>query len=245
MLSLILLPGLACNAELWRDQLPALADPARGHRITHRITISDVHQRCATLPEMARTLLAEHPGRHVLVGASMGGMLALEMQRQAPQQVQALALLGSSPRPDTPEQLRLRSDAIGYFESGRLEEVLQANVLFAFHPDSQGLHGRAQMIRRYITMVLAAGAPQLIAQNRAVMARVDSRPSLPAVACPTLVLCGEADKLTPPEHSQEFVATGTGIPGARLHTVPGAGHMLTMEQPEAVNRLLLDWLATL
>jgi pimeloyl-ACP methyl ester carboxylesterase len=241
MLSLILLPGLACDAELWRDQLPALADPALGYRVA----ISDVHQRCTTLPEMARTLLGEHPGRHVLVGASMGGMLALEVQRQAPQQVQALALLGSSPRPDTPEQRRLRSDAIGYFEAGRLEEVLQANMLFAFHPRSQGMHGRAQMVHRYTHMVLGAGAPQLIAQNRAVMARGDSRPGLPAVACPTLVLCGEADKLTPPEHSQDFVAPGTGIPGARLHTVPGAGHMLTMEQPAAVNRLLLDWLATL
>jgi pimeloyl-ACP methyl ester carboxylesterase len=241
MLSLLLLPGLACNAELWRDQLPALAALPG----VARVTVSDVHQRCTNLPEMARTLLAEQPGRHVLVGASMGGMLALEMQRQAPQQVQALALLGSSPRPDTPEQLRLRSDAIGLFEAGRMEELLQANVLFAFHPESTGLHGRAQMLRRYLAMVMAGGAEQLIAQNRAVMARVDSRPHLPAVACPALVLCGEADLLTPPDHSHDFVAPGSGIPGARLALVPGAGHMLTMEQPEAVNRLLMDWIATL
>ena len=236
MLSLLLLPGLACDAELWRDQLPALATG-------HRVTVATAHQRCATLPEMAATLLRENLGQHVLVGASMGGMVALEMQRQAPQQVLGMALLGSTARPDTPEMQRLRSDAIGYFEQGRMAELLQANVLFAFHPDSQGLHGRRQLLDRYLAMVMGAGAAQLIAQNRAVMARCDSRPLLAAVRCPTLVVCGEADRLTTPEQAQEMVAPGTGIPGAELHLLPGAGHMLTMEQPEAVNALLLNWLA--
>ncbi len=232
MLSVILLPGLACDATLWREQLPALA--AR-----HRVHVSDVHSRFDTLPEMAAALLAECPGRLVLVGASMGGMLALQAQRLAPRRVAGMALLGSSARPDTPELLRLRSEACVLFEQGRMDEVLQANVAFAFHPESAR---RRELVDTYLAMVRRAGAAQLIRQNRAVMARVDSRPLLPGVACPTLVLCGEADLLTPPEHAREIAAA---IPGARLELVPGAGHLPTLEQPARVNSLLLDWLQTL
>jgi len=232
MHSLILLPGLACDAAVWQGQLAALAT-------RHSVHVSDVHARCDTLPEMAAALLAECPGRHVLIGASMGGMLALEAQRQAPERVQALALLGSSARADTPELLRLRSDAIKLFEQGRVDEVLKANVSFAFHPN----HARpGPLVEAYLAMVGRAGAGQLIRQNRAVMARIDSRPLLPALRCPLLLACGEADLLTPPEQAREVAAL---VPQARLEIVPGAGHMLTMEQPERVNTLLLDWLATL
>lgn len=232
MRSLILLPGLACDATVWQGQLPALAT----RNVVH---VSDVHARFATLPEMAAGLLAECPGRHVLIGASMGGMLALEAQRQASERVLALALLGSSARADTPELLRLRSDAIQLFEQGRVDDVLQANVAFAFHPNSAH---RRSMIESYLGIVRRAGAAQLIRQNRAVMARVDSRPLLAALRCPLLVACGEADLLTPPEQAREIAAL---VPGARLEIVPGAGHMLTMEQPERVTTLLLDWLAGL
>ena len=232
MHSLILLPGLACDAAVWQAQLPPWAT-------RHRVHVSDVHQRFATLPEMAAALLAENPGRHVLIGASMGGMLALEAQRQAPERVHALALLGSSARADTPELLRLRSDAIALFEQGRVDEVLQANIMFAFHPN----HAQpGPMVDAYLAMIRRAGAAQLIRQNRAVMARIDSRRLLPALRCPLLVACGEADLLTTPEQAREIAAL---VPHARLEIVPGAGHMLTMEQPERVNTLLLAWLATL
>lgn len=230
MHTVILLPGLASDATVWRDQLPALAS-------RHLVHVSDVHFRFDTLPQMAAALLAEAPpGPLVLVGTSMGGMLALEAQRQAPQRVAAMALLGSSARADTPELLQLRSEACTLFEQGRMDEVLRANVLFAFHPNSAR---RRELVDTYLGFVRRAGAAALIRQNRAVMARVDSRPLLPQVACPVLVLCGEADLLTAPEHAQEMAAA---IPGARLEMVPGAGHLLTLEQPARVNVLLLGWL---
>jgi pimeloyl-ACP methyl ester carboxylesterase len=94
-------------------------------------------------------------------------------------------------------------------------------------------------------MLGRAGANQLIAQNRAVMARVDSRPHLGAISCPVLVACGEADQLTPAELSREMVALLPQTPQAQLEIVPGAGHMLTMEQPERVSALLLRWVASL
>jgi pimeloyl-ACP methyl ester carboxylesterase len=228
----ILLPGLASDATLWRDQLPALS--AR-----HRVSVTDVHARHPTLPTMAAALLAEQPGDLVLVGTSMGGMLALEVVAQAPQRVKALALLGTTARADTPEIIQLRSDAIKLFEQGRAEEVLRANVAFAFHPSRAS---DAELVATYLGLVLRAGAQQLIAQNRAVMARPDRRAMLPSIQCPTLVVCGDSDALTPPECSRELAA---GIPGARLEVLAGCGHLLTLEQPQRVNALLMDWLAEL
>jgi len=225
-----LLPGLACDAELWREQLSALST-------LRPVRVTDVHTRYATLPQMAAALLAEQRGDLLLCGTSMGGMLALEALRQAPQRVKALALLASSARPDTPELIRLRSDAIALFEQGRIREVLQANLAFAFDPS----HAKA-LAPAYLAMIERAGAAQLIAQNRAVMARADMRPLLPQVACPTLVVAGQSDLLTPPEHAQEMAAR---IPGARLELLPRCGHMLTWEQPQRVNALLIDWLAGL
>jgi len=233
MPSVILLPGLACDAGLWAAQQPALV----AH---HDVHISTVHQRADSLPDMAALLLSELPaGRHVLVGASMGGMLALEMHRQAPQRVLALGLLGTTARPDTPELIALRTQACELFASGRMDEVLRANVLFAFHPDQTR---DTALVGRYLAMIRRAGAQQLVAQNHAVMARPDSRPHLALVRCPVLVACGEADGLTTPEHAREMAAL---MPHAQLHLLPGAGHMLTMEQPERVTALLLRWLAQL
>ena len=230
MTTLILLPGMACDAALWQPQLPALAS----HR---RVVIADVHGRADSLPEMAALLLAEHPGPLILAGCSMGGMLAMETARQAPARVRGLALLGTTARPDTPELITLRSDAIVLFAQGRAEELLRINAMFAFHPSHQ-----RRLLEDYITMVMRAGATGLIRQNRAAMARADLRPSLPAVACPTLVIGGLVDQLTPPDCAREIAAA---IPGAQLHLLPDCGHMLTWEQPQAVTDHLLAWLAGL
>ena len=229
---LILLPGLACDAALWRHQQPALAAAHPG-----QVLVADVHNRAASLSAMAALLLAEQPGPLLLAGCSMGGMLALEAARQAPQRVRGLALLGTTARPDTPELVALRRQAITEFEAGRIEPLLRANLLFAFHPSHQ-----ARLADDYIAMLHRAGASGLIAQNRAVMYRVDLRPTLGAITCPTLVVAGADDLLTPPEHAREIAAA---IPGALLRLLPECGHMLTWEQPAALNGLLLDWLGAL
>jgi pimeloyl-ACP methyl ester carboxylesterase len=233
MTRVILLPGLASDAALWRHQVPALS--AAGHAVH----VSDAHARASTLSGMAHALLADHEGPLVLVGTSMGGILALEVLRQAPHRVAALALLGSSARPDTPQMIRLRSAAVLEFEQGRVDEILRANVPFAFHP---GRQGDAALVSDYFEMVHRAGAAQLVRQNRAIMARPDSRPLLRRLRCPVLVVCGDADALTPPECSQEIAAA---VPQAELHVLPACGHLLTWEQPGAVNALLRDWLARL
>jgi pimeloyl-ACP methyl ester carboxylesterase len=133
----------------------------------------------------------------------------------------------------------LRETAIVLFEQGRVAEVIEPNVAMAFHPAQAG--DRA-LVQGYLDFVLRAGPAQLVRQNRAVIARPDARAHLPSLRCATLVMCGDADQLTPPELSREIAAL---VPGAELVMVPRCGHMLTMEQPEFVNRRLLAWLETL
>lgn len=228
MTALILLPGLASNETLWRDQQRALA------RWSPHVT--DVHTREDTIPAMAAALLREHAGAMVLCGASMGGMVAMEAARQAPERIAGLALLGTDARPDSPEMIALRTNAIARFAQGRVREVIEPNIAFAFHPDNA-----PALAGSYLDFVLAAGAGQLIRQNRAVIARPDARVHLPQVRCPTLVMCGEADQLTPPERSREIASL---VPHARLVMVPRCGHMLTMERPDVVNEVLVEWLTT-
>ena len=239
--TLVFLPGLANDAEVWADVREALqraAPPALQPLLAHAC-VSDVHARHATLPQMAQALLEEHAGPLLLAGHSMGGMVALHAVRQAPARAAGLALLGTAARADTPEIIQLRRDACVQFAAGHVEEVLRTNVAFAFHPEYAA---DKAMVARYFAIVQRAGAAQLIAQNQAVMARDDNRAHLAAIdtrACPTLVLCGEADALTPPEVSREIA---DAVPGARFELLPRCGHMLTLEQPAAVAERLAVWL---
>lgn len=225
-LTLVLLPGMACDEALWRHQLPALA--ALGPTV-----VADVHQHGTSLPAMAEALLQRHPGPLLLAGCSMGGMLAMHCWQQAPERIRGLALMGTSARPDSAEMKALRTEAIGLFEAGRMAEVLRANAVFAFHR----AHG-PRLVDDYLAMIERGGAPALVRQNRAVMARADLRPLLPSITCPTLVMGGLDDQLTPPECQQEMA---DAIPGATLQWLAECGHMLTWEQPDAVTTALLAW----
>ena len=188
---------------------------------------------------MAAALLREHPGPLILCGASMGGIVAMEVLHQAPARIQGLALLGTTARPETADMQRLREAAMELFAQGRAAEILRANLPMAFHASRAS---NTALTDSYMAFVLQAGATQLVRQNRAVITRPDARLHLGATRCPVLVLCGDSDQLTPPECSREIAAL---IPHSQLVMLPQCGHMLTMEQPEFVNRCLLDWLQTL
>lgn len=229
MAQLILIPGLAGDATMWQSQLTVLP----GHL---KPVVTDVHTRHDSVSAMAAALLREHAGELLLCGTSMGGMIAMEAARQAPARLRGLALLGTNARPETTAMHSLREAAVALFEQGRVEEVIAPNVSMAFHPSNAA---DATLVQSYLDFVLRAGADQLIRQNRAVMSRPDARVHLAQLTCPTLVMCGDSDQLTPPECSREIAGL---VPGAELVMVADCGHLLTMERPDAVNAALLAWL---
>lgn len=226
---IVLLPGLAADAAMWVAQRDALA-------ATRDVHITDVHFRFATLHDMADALLAEHAGELVLCGASMGGILALECVRQAPQRVHGLALLGTTARPDSPEIAALRANAFAMIDDGRYEDMINLNVPFSFHADRLA---ERDLVDPYLDMLRRAGPEQLVRQNIATAARPDNRALLPTLRCPTLVLCGDADAVTSVDASREIAQL---VPGAELELIERCGHMLTMERPREVNAALLGWL---
>ena len=228
MTQVVLIPGLGGDRVMWRAQLEALRE--------WNPVVTDAHMRHASIPGMARALLEEFHGPLVLCGASMGGMLAMEAARQSPGRVAGLALLGTTARPESAEMREVRENAIRLFLQGRLEEVIEPNVHFAFHPD----HAKDEAIAAaYLDFVLRAGPEQLVRQNRAVIARPDARAHLGALRCPVLVMHGDCDQLVPPDNAREIAAL---VPHAQLVVIERCGHMLTMEQPARVNAALANWL---
>lgn len=227
MQNLVMLPGLASDGGLFEAQARDLADIAA-------VTIGDTLQD-ASLPEMARRVLAGAPDRFALAGLSMGGYLAFELLRQAPARITRLALLDTSARPDTPEATRLREDAIATVGKLPYEKLCWASLPRLVAPDASDAVKQA-----VVDMSMRVGPETYIRQQRAIMARPDSRPDLAKIAVPTLVLVGEHDALTPPDIAREIAA---GIAHATYVEIPGSGHMSAMERPDAVTAALRTWLA--
>jgi pimeloyl-ACP methyl ester carboxylesterase len=225
---LLLLPGLLCDRALWAAQVEDLADVAEPR-------VADM-TRDDSLDGMARRALGEAPPRFALAGLSMGGYAALALMRMAPERVERLALLDTSARPDTPEQTERRRDLIALVGRGQFKGVPARLMPLFVHPDRLA---DAALTGAIAAMVARVGKDAFLRQQAAIMARPDSRPDLPRIACPTLVLCGREDALTPPAVSQEIAAR---VPGAALEIIERSGHMTTMERPAAVNAALRRWL---
>lgn len=225
---LILLPGMPLDAALWEHQTNHLAEVAEP-------TVGDLtgHDSVAAL---AAAVLAQAPARFALAGLSMGGYVAFEIMRQAPERVAKLALLDTSARPDTPEQTATRQDAVRLVGQGRLRQVVAAGMPRLVHPDRTADITLVESVQAQAQRV---GADGYARQQTAIMNRPDSRPGLGVIACPTLVLCGRQDAITPPAVHEEMAA---GIPGARLALIEDCGHLSAMEQPQVVTALLRQWL---
>lgn len=229
-LPVVLVPGLLCSARLYAAQIPALWSCGP-------VMVAD-HTRDDTMTAIARRVLATAPPRFALVGLSMGGYISFEILRQASTRVAKLALLDTTARADTPEASAARRAQIAQAAAGRLAEVADAQFARMVHPTRREDAGLTEVNR---LMAQDVGALGFARQQTAIIGRADSRPLLTDIRCPTLVLVGEADELTPPERAVEMA---DGIPGARLVTVPQCGHLSTLERPEAVTHALLEWLRT-
>jgi pimeloyl-ACP methyl ester carboxylesterase len=227
-LPVLLVPGLNCSARLYQSQVSALWQSGP-------VMVAD-HRRDRTMEDIASRILEAAPPRFALAGLSMGGYIALTIMRMAPERVARLALLDTSARPDRPEQGERRLGQIALAEAGRFGEVVDALFPFFVHRDR---HGDAELKRVVQLMAEETGPTAFVRQQQAIMARPDARPLLGAIRCPTLVLVGDGDELTPPALSQELA---DGIAGARLVVVSDCGHLSTLERPEAVNRALAEWI---
>jgi pimeloyl-ACP methyl ester carboxylesterase len=224
----VFVPGLACTEDLFSHQIRALSG-------TRTIVLAN-HRRHATLHELAGELLADLPQRFVLAGLSMGGYVAFEILRRAAERVAAVVLLDTSARPDTPEAQERRQRMIAIAEAGRLAEIAALQTPLLVAPDRAEDPDLVATIR---TMHEATGAQAYVRQQRAIITRPDSRPSLAAISCPALVIVGDRDQLTPPDVAAEIAA---GIRGARFVTMPACGHLATIERPEAVTHAITDFL---
>jgi pimeloyl-ACP methyl ester carboxylesterase len=227
-LPVVLIPGLTCTARLYAEQIPALWQFGP-------VTIAN-HTRDDSMAAIARRILDAAPPRFALAGLSMGGYLAFEIMRQAPQRVAKLALLDTGARGDTPEQTERRKIVIGLAKSGRYAEV--PDIAFPVYVH-RNRHGDAALKRIVRTMVEETGVEAFLRQQQAIIGRPDSRPGLPAIACPTFVIVGEGDEATPPELSREIAAA---VPGSRLVLIPDSGHLSTLERPQAVTDVLVEWM---
>jgi pimeloyl-ACP methyl ester carboxylesterase len=156
--------------------------------------------------------------------------------RRAPERVRGLALIDTSARPDTPEQIARRTDLIALARRGTFKGVTAQLLPMLIHPDRLEDEALTGII---FEMAEAVGQEAFVRQQQAIMARPDSRPDLAAIRCPTLILVGEDDRLTPPAIAREMA---DAIPGAILETIPDCGHVASLEQPEAVNAALRRWL---
>lgn len=226
---LLLLPGLLCDARLWQPQVDALSD-------TVEIAIADM-TRDDTMTGMAQRALDAAPDKFALAGLSMGGYVALEIMRRAPERVTRLALLDTGARADTPEQTVRRKDLIALADRGEFKAV-SPRLLPLFVHESR-LTDDA-LIADVSAMANSVGKDAFLRQQKAIMGRPDSRPGLPDISCPTLVLCGRDDILTPPSLSREIAQL---VPGADLVLIDDCGHLSTMERPAPVNAALSSWLA--
>ncbi len=234
MPSLLLLPGLMCDASVWAPQVAALSPQTRCH-------VPDYGLR-DSLTAMAQQVLDEAPEeRFALAGHSMGGRVALEVLRLAPQRVSHLALLDTGTHP-------LAAGVAGDKErAGRLALLAVAHAQGMRAMGQQWLRGMVHpnvvdtpLFDAMLAMLARSSPAQFAAQIQALLDRPDAGPQLPAVNCPTLVLTGRQDAWSPPEQHAQMAQA---IPGARLCIVEDCGHMSTLEQAGAVSAALADWLS--
>lgn len=231
--TLILLPGLMCDAAVWAPQCAALQAQAQ--------CVVPAYGLCDSLSAMAQQVLSQAPcERFSLAGHSMGGRVALEVLRLAPQRVARLALLdtGAQPLPAGADGERERVGRLALLSQARRQGMRVMGSQWAramVHPDQRD----TPLFDAVLDMLERSSADQFAAQINALLTRPDASALLPTISCPTLVLCGREDSWSPPAQHERM---RDAIANAELCVIERCGHMSTLEQPQAVNDALAAWL---
>jgi len=225
MTTLVMVPGLGSDGSVWKRTIDELDG-----RVS--CLVGDT-RKDESLSGMARRVLDNAPERFALAGVSMGGMIALEMMRTAPERVTRLALVDTMARPDTVTQKAFRYlSNLVVVVTGDFKRLSEYSVGSLVHPSAS-----AEIRAELVEMGVRVGAHTYMQQNRALMARGDLRSVLPRIAVPTVVIVGAEDRLTPVEMSQEIHAL---IPKSTLQVIADCGHLPPIEKPETMAKMLLE-----
>ena len=226
---LLLIPGLGATREVFKQQIAALS--GRANCIVPR------HGRFADLRMEAGAILSEAPPKFALLGHSMGGYVALEIMRRAPERVTRLALIDTRASADTEDERTRREELIKLAEEEGLDSVHKALWPRLVH-SSKLYDARLEGIVR--GMLEQTGVDGFIRQQTAILSRINYWGALGGIHVPTAIVVGEQDAITPPNASKAMQAA---IAGADLTIVPRCGHMAPLEQVFPVNGALERWLA--
>lgn len=226
-LPLVLLPGMMCDARLFAPQIATFSRTCAVH--TASVTAHD------TTAALATEVIAHAPPRFALAGLSMGGIVAIEIIRQASERVAGLALLDTNPRAETPEIQSKRGPQMDRVQDGALAEVIRDEFKPNYLADGPN---RQPVLDLCMDMALSLGPDVFLRQSRALRDRPDRQGALRAVRVPTLILCGRDDRLCPVERHELMHDL---VPGSQLAIIDDAGHMPTLEQPEATTAELVRW----
>jgi pimeloyl-ACP methyl ester carboxylesterase len=225
---LVFLPGMMCDARLFAPQLAAFSH----HRTVSVVPIIN-HD---SIKLLAEEVLAAAPEKFALLGLSMGGIVAMEVIRQAPKRISRLALLDTNPLAELPEVSANREPQIEAVRQGRLRSIMRDEMKPNYL--SEGLD-KTKILDLCMAMAETLGAEVFVRQSRALQTRPDQQGNLPKITVPTLILCGHDDRLCPLER---HIMMRDLIPGAKLSVINNASHLPTLENPDDTNKAISQWL---
>jgi len=224
----LLLPGMLGSPRLYREQIISLWK--LGPVFIANTSLDD------SIEDMSRRILSSAPHRFILVGLSMGGYVAFEIMRQAPERVEKLILLDTTARADSEETVVVRNNIINKVREGGFKEIIEKAYSSGVHPSRI----EDELLKEEVLeMAHDVGEDGFVRQLRAIMGRPDSRSTLKRIQCKTLMLVGDSDLLTPVEYAEEIVSE---VAEAQLQIIPNCGHISTLERPEFTSRAIINWL---
>jgi pimeloyl-ACP methyl ester carboxylesterase len=224
----VFIPGQLCNERLWTAERAAV-----GALAPVSVAVQRDHDSVGGL---AHAVLADAPETFSIVSHGMGGFVAFEILRQAPSRVASVVLMSTLAQNDTPAQTARREGYLRLVEAGQFAQVVEERLPILFRPESAK---DAQLVGVARLMAEETGPETFLRQQRAIMSRPDSRPDLPRMSCPVLLLYARQDGIATLKHQQDMLA---GFPDARLEIIEDCGHLMTLERPEATSRIVADWI---
>ena len=225
--NLVLIPGLVCDEQVWRHQAEFLSDIAE-------IIIPPV-VKSSTMFGLAEEVLAISAETFAVAGFSMGGYVAMEMYRQAPERISRLALLDTTARDDTRIKAEARINAIQACEDGKFENVIDGMISILLHP----VHQKTPLSEIVPRMAGRVGSEAFVRRHRAMQSRQDSRDLISSCNIPVRAICGRQDAMCSVEEHEEMANLAKY---GRLSVIEECGHMTVLERPHAATALLRDWL---